>query len=57
MAETKRIAEEVNRMGQEARDQAKRVGQEFQRTARAGLRPLAYPTAKSMRHSRRWPAR
>ena len=37
MAETKRIAEEVNRMGQEARDQAKRVGQEFQRTAETGL--------------------
>jgi len=37
MAEAKRMTEEVNRMGQEARDQARRVGQEFQRTAEGGL--------------------
>ena len=33
MPETKRMAEEANRMGQEAQEQAKRIGQEFQRAA------------------------
>ena len=37
MPETKRVAEEANRMGQEAQEQAKRVGQEFQRAAERGV--------------------
>ena len=37
MPETKRIAEEANRMGEEVRDQAQRVGHEFQRAAEGGF--------------------
>ena len=37
MPETKRMAEEANRMGQEAQEQAKRVGQEFQRATERGF--------------------
>ena len=37
MPETRRMAEEANRMGQEAQEQARRVGQEFQKAAEGGL--------------------
>jgi hypothetical protein len=37
MPETRRMAEEANRMGQEAQEQANRVGQEFQRAAERGF--------------------
>ena len=37
MPETERMAEEANRIGQEAQEQAKRVGQEFQRAAEGGF--------------------
>jgi hypothetical protein len=37
MPETKRVAEEASRMGQQAQEQAMRVGQEFQAAAEGGL--------------------
>ena len=37
MPETKRMAEEANRMGQESQEQAKRIGQEFQRGTERGF--------------------
>jgi hypothetical protein len=37
MPETKRVAEEASRMGQQAQEQARRVGQEFQTAAEGGL--------------------
>ena len=37
MPETRRMAQEANRMGQEAQEQAKRVGQEFQKAAEGGF--------------------
>jgi phasin family protein len=37
MPETKRLAEEANRMGQAAQEQANRVGQEFQKAAESGF--------------------
>ena len=37
MPETRKMAQEANRMGQEAQEQAKRVGQEFQKAAEGGF--------------------
>jgi phasin family protein len=37
MPETKRMAEEANRMGEEVRDRAQRVGHEFQKAAEGGF--------------------
>jgi hypothetical protein len=37
MQETKRSAEEANRIGKETQEQTKRVGQEFQDTAQSGF--------------------
>ena len=37
MPKTKRIAEEADRMGEEVRDQAQRVGHEFQKAAEGGF--------------------
>jgi hypothetical protein len=37
MPETKRMAEQAERIGEEAQEQAKRVGQEFQRAAEGGF--------------------
>ena len=37
MPETKRMAEEANRMGQEAQERAQRVGHEFQKAAEGGF--------------------
>jgi hypothetical protein len=37
MDETKRMAEEANRMGQEAQERAQRMGQEFQQAAVGGF--------------------
>ena len=41
MQETKRIAEEANRMGQEAQERAQRMGQEFQQAAVGGFETVA----------------
>jgi hypothetical protein len=37
MSEPRRMADEANRMGQEALDQGKRKGEEFQNTAQSGF--------------------
>ena len=37
MPETRKMAQEANRMGQEAQEQAKRVGQELQKAAEGGF--------------------
>jgi phasin family protein len=37
MPETKRMAEEANRMGEEVRDRAQRFGHEFQKAAEGGF--------------------
>ena len=37
MPETRRMAEEANRLGQDAQQQARRVGQEFQDAAQGGF--------------------
>ena len=37
MQETKRVAEEANRMGQEAQEQARRIGDELQQAAVGGF--------------------
>ena len=37
MSDAKRMAEEANRMGQEAQDRAQRLGNEFQATAASGF--------------------
>ena len=37
MQETKRVAEEANRMGQEALEQARRIGDELQQAAVGGF--------------------
>jgi hypothetical protein len=37
MPETKRMAEEVSTMGQQAQEHARRMGQEFQRAAEGGF--------------------
>jgi DNA anti-recombination protein RmuC len=52
MPETKRVAEEANRMGQEAQEQAKRVGQEFQRAAERGFEAASRSFAESTEISR-----
>jgi hypothetical protein len=52
MPETKRMAEEANRMGQEAQQQAKRVGQEFQKLPRVALKQRAAHSVKSIKASR-----
>jgi hypothetical protein len=41
MPETKRMAEEANRMGEEVRDQAQRVGHEFQKAAEGGFEAVS----------------
>lgn len=52
MPETKRMAEEANRMGQEAQQQAKRVGQEFQKAAEGGVEQRGAHSVKSIKASR-----
>jgi hypothetical protein len=37
MPETRRMAEEANRIGQEAQERAQRVGHEFQKAAESGF--------------------
>ena len=51
MPETKRMAEEVNRMGQEAQEQAKRVGQD-RGLLSVALKRQAAPSLKSTEISR-----
>ena len=49
MPETRKMAQEANRMGQEAQEQAKRVGQEFQKAARVASTLRAAHSVKSIR--------
>jgi hypothetical protein len=52
MSETKRMAEEAKRAGQEYQEHAKSMGQEYKRRQRAGSKRQIGRSAKSIEGSR-----